>query len=241
MNQNQEPLEEQETKVQESTTEVENQQTLTEENVPQQSEQKMIKLMTEKFMEKHWNDLDHKEVSLYQKMSVEFIAKHQSDIDFNLLSVNPFITFGILDRFSSRINWYNISINPKGLTNSLLFNYRNKILWNMYLSHHQLELRLLLDLSEVFRKSRAKNAKLFWSAISRYQRLDRVYLFTYRRYINFKELSKNPYLTDDIIDEFILDYDIPTLLQYHTISPGLMQKHLALLAPYIDNKTKPNE
>lgn len=192
-------------------------------------------------MEKHWNELDHKEVSLYQKMSVEFIAKHQADIDFNLLSVNQFITFGILDRFSSRLNWMNISLNPKGLTNSMLFNYRNKIFWGLYLSHHQLELRLLLDLSEVFRKSRAKNAKVFWQGISRYQRLDSVYLYTYKRYIDFKELSKNPYLSEKVIDEFILDLDPTLLVQYHSFSPALLNKHIALLAPFIDNRTKANE
>lgn len=206
-----------------------------------QPQEKMIKVMDESYMNKHWNELDHDEVSLYQKMSAEFIARHQADINFDLLSVNPFITFGILDRFSSRINWMNISLNPKGLTNSMLFNYRNKIYWNLYLSHHQLELRLLLDLSEVFRKSRARNSKSFFRSVSRYQRIESVYIFTYKRYIDFVELSKNPYLTEELIDTFILELDTATLVRYNTFSPATIQKHMALLAPFIDNKTKPNE
>ena len=183
-----------------------------------------IKVMTEEYMEEHLDELNWDEVCLYQKLSVDFIKKHIKHIDFNKLSVNPFITFEILDTFSNKISWASISINGKGLSESMMYNYRNKLEWTLVLNHQQLALKFLIIMSEVMRKSRAKASKGFWRAVSRFQQVDATYVNAYKRYIDFTELSKNPYLTDDIIIKFLDRLDIPTLFKYQKLSKPILEK-----------------
>jgi hypothetical protein len=181
--------------------------------------------MTEEYMDEHADELDRDEESLYQKMSVDFIRKYIKHINFHNLSVNPFITFEILDAFSNKISWASISINGKMLSESLMFNYRNKLIWKLVLAHQQLQLKFLIIMSEVMRKSRAKAAKDFWDAVSRYQKVDVTYVSAYKRYINFAELGKNPYIDDAIIDKFIDKLDIPTLIVHQKLSKNILTKY----------------
>lgn len=187
--------------------------------------EKKVMVMTEKYMEEHLDELDWDEVSLYQQMSVDFITKHQKNINFTNLSVNPYITFEILDAFSNKISWPSISINGKVLSESLMYNYRNKLEWPLVLSHQQLNLKFLIIMSEVMRKSRAKAAKTFWTSISRYQKINVTYVSAYKRYINFSELSKNQYIDDDIIHKFIDKLDLRALLKYHKLSNEVLTKY----------------
>jgi hypothetical protein len=187
--------------------------------------QKEIKLLSEEYMDEHADDLNWDEVSLYQKMIVDFIVKHQKQINFRLLSGNPFLTFEIIDRFSTKISWPTISMNGKGLSESMMFNYRNKLVWSIVLSQKQLELKFLIIMSEIFRKSRAKNAKEFWKAVSKFQPLDKTYIDNYKRYVDFTELSKNPYLKEDLMEVYYDKLDKAELFKKHDLSKDFLTKH----------------
>jgi hypothetical protein len=54
--------------------------------------------------------------------------------------------------------------------------------------------------------------------------VDATYVNAYKRYIDFTELSKNPYLTDDIIIKFLDRLDIPTLFKYQKLSKPILEK-----------------
>ena len=202
------------------------------------SNEKKIPILSEEYMDEHWDELDHKEVSYYQKMSVDFITRHNQDIDFTALSTNPFITFEILDKFSSRISWATISINGKMLSDTFLANYYNKLYWNLILSRQQLNLKLLITLSEIYRKSRANNKPDFWKAISRYQKFDADYVKSYKRFLDFSLISENPYLSEDVIDQFLAYLDIGKVLKTHTIPIHLMAKYRDIFETYLDPTTK---
>ena len=206
---------------------------------------KMVKLMTENEIEAKWNDMTEEERNdccLYQKLSVDFVTRHQKTINFKLLSINPNITFEILDKFSNRISWVSISLNGKILSDTFIANYANKIVWSLLLSHQQLNLKLLVYLSEKYRKnSRSKQARRFWDAVSRYQRFEVDYVDVYKRYLNFNLMSANPYLNDEIIDEYAVQLNPEIVLRYHTLSEEVMRKHLSLFSGYLDKHTKIND
>ena len=208
-------------------------------------DEKLIKIMTESEIESKWNDMskeERDECCLYQKLSIGFITKHQKSINFKLLSVNPNITFEILDKFSTRISWVNISLNGKALSDTFIAHYANKIVWSLLLAHQQLNLKLLIFLSEKYRKNyRSKQAKRFWDAISRYQRFDIEYVEAYKRYLNFHLMSANPYIDEKIIDAYAVQLNPEILLRYHTLSKELMKKHLSLFSGYLNKETKVNE
>ena len=187
--------------------------------------EKLVKLMTEEYMEEHLDELNWKEVCLYQKLSVDFITRHLKQIDFPSLSVNPYITFEILDKFSNKISWSSISLNGKALTKAVMYNYRNKLIWTLVLSHQQLDLEFLIHMSETMRKSRSKNAKEFWKAVSRYQDIDNTYIKYYRRYIDFKELSANIRISEDVIDKFFDVLDPQIIVKHRDLSKDLLTKY----------------
>ena len=193
--------------------------------MPEKEDENKIKMMTEEEMEANLDKLNWDEVALYQKLSVDFITRHQKEIDFHKLSVNPFLTFEILDAFSNKISWPSISLNGKGLSESLMYNYRNKLEWTLVLSHQQLQLKFLINMSEVMRKSRAKAAKSFWKAISHYQKLNVTYVSAYKRYIDFHELAMNQYLDDEIIDKFIDKFELADLIKYQKLSNDILKKY----------------
>ena len=202
--------------------------------------EKMIKILSEDELEKKWREMseeERNECCLYQHMSINFITKHQKTINFDLLSVNKFITFDILDKFSSRINWVNISLNGKELSDVFIAHYANKIVWNLLLMHQQLNLKLLIYLSEKYRKnSKSKQAKMFWNSVSRYQAFDVEYVDAYKRYLNFNTMSVNPHIDNITIDKYVVNFNTELLMSTHTIPEDIIQKHFSLFRVYIKNK-----
>lgn len=73
-----------------------------------------------------------------------------------------------------------------------------------------------------------------WSACSRYQMLPCWFITKYKSRIDFKELSCNEHLTDNIIDMFIDDLDFNALIRNTIFSQQLAEKLLLLpdLATY---------
>lgn len=205
-------------------------------------EEQMLELMTEDYMEEHWAELDKKEVSKYQLMSPGFIEKHKDELDWNLLSQNMLsLTFEILDKYPDRINWINISLNAKSLSDSFLYNYSSKLQWDIVLSQRVPSLTLRIHLSEKYRKTNAKNKQDFWSSVSRYLALEPSYVEIYKRYIDFTELTRNKNLSDEVIDKFIDQLDLHTLVRIRKLSKGLLQKHAQTLAPYLMDADKIQE
>jgi hypothetical protein len=192
-------------------------------------------------MEENADKLDWVQVSMYQQMSLPFIIKHQKQINFRYLSMNPYLTFEILDKFSSKISWSMLSMNGRALSESMMFNYRNKVIWELILSHQQLRLEFLIHMSEVMRKSRAKTTKMFWRAISRFQKLNKVYIDTYKRYIDFNELSKNEHLTEDIMDAYFDKLDLKLLFSRHLLSNDFILRHGKAFKEAIDSKPTENK
>lgn len=191
--------------------------------------EKKIKLLSIAEMDQFWDTLDHDECCLYQKMDVDFIKRHEEDINFALLSVNTHITFGILDAFEDKISWASICLNPKTLTDSLIYNYRGKMIWDLVLKNQQLNLKLLVVLSEIYKRvktSPSKENRLnFWESVSRYQNLPIDYIDSYKKYINFEYLSSNKFLTGQIIDKYIFKLNPSILLRSINIPQWVLLKH----------------
>ena len=162
-------------------------------------------------------------------MDVDFIKRHEKDINFPLLSVNKYLNFGILDEFKDKISWVSICLNPKMLTDSLIYNYRGNMLWDLVLKNQQLDLQLLIVLSEIYKRIKTspskENREDFWKAISRYQNLPIEYIDSYKKYINFEYLSANKYLTGAIIDKYIFKLNPSVLLRSINIPEWIMLKH----------------
>ena len=53
-------------------------------NLTEVNNEKPIQLLSEKYMDEHWDELDKDEVSLYQNMSIRFLLKHEDDINWKL-------------------------------------------------------------------------------------------------------------------------------------------------------------
>ena len=137
---------------------------------------KQIEILTEEYMEANWDSLDKDEISLYQNMSIRFLLRHENDINWKLYSANPFITMEAIEFFKDKISWINFCINGKLLTDTVIYNYRDKMEWNVLLNKQQLDLQLLICLSEIYRKDPEEStAKSFWKAVSRYQDFDLEY------------------------------------------------------------------
>lgn len=191
--------------------------------------------LSEDDLEKQWDNLDKDMVAAYQKMSLTFIQKHENDIDFNILSINPFLTYEIIDKYLSKINWVNTCMNAVKLENGFIFNYRTKMVWNLLLTHQILDNLLLVQLASYYKTkgARCKNAKNFWTSVSRTQPLDCDFVEYFKRNINFEELSQNPYLSSDIVDKFINRLDIPLVLANIKIDENVVKKHIVKLSRYI--------
>jgi hypothetical protein len=192
-----------------------------------------IKILNEKELTEQWNELNHTICCLYQKMSVKFINEHIDDIDWPSLSVNPNLTIEIIDAFPNKISWASICINKKTVSDVILYNYRTKILWGVLLPHQQLNLKLLVVLSEAFRKSRSKVAKMFWKAVSRYQKFDVDYVDTYKRFLDYNDMSYNPYLDDKTIEKYLMKLDAKILLKTRDLSDDILKKHIDYFKSFI--------
>lgn len=199
---------------------------------PNDKEVKYLPVLSEKYMEEHWDELDHDKICMYEKMSTDFITRHQADINFRLLSINPNITIEILDKFATRIDWMSICINGKFVSDVILYNYYNHIYWTILLAKQQLDLKLLIALCEKYRKSRAKNRDDFWKAISRYQDIDIEFVEIYKRYIKFNLLALNPYLTEDIMDKYVTEFNPKLLFTHHTLSKEFLEKYRSLFKAF---------
>lgn len=198
-------------------------------------EEKKIKVLTEKEMDEQWDSLDHRECCLYQKMSLNFVHDHLKDIDWPSLSVNPNLTTDIIDKYPSKISWSSISINPKPVSDTILYNYRTKIYWSLLLPHQQLDTKLLVVISESFRKARMRPViKQFWKSVSRYQKFDHEYVDAYKRFLDFHEMSKNPYLDDETIEKYLLKFDAKTLLATRELSSQILSEHYNYFQSFIN-------
>lgn len=189
----------------------------------------------------NWDSLsdDEKRAACsFIRFTPEFIEAHKKDIDFNILSANPNLTLQILDKFPNDINWMTISMNGHMLTDVLLYNYYNRLYWKLIMSRKSIELRLLIALSERYRRSKAKNKQEFWSSVSRYQPVDIDYVDIYKRYIDFTELSKNKYLTADIIEKFIKQLDHETIYKKHfyKLNKRFIADHIEKFRPFMKKK-----
>lgn len=200
----------------------------------QQNETNMIKILSEEEMYRDWDKLDHKECCQYQAMSVQFIKDHIDDIDWNMLSINKHLTFGILEEFTNKINWVNLCMYNSKLADNVIYHFRTKMVWQLLLSHMQLNLQLLIVLSEIYRKSKAKNRNMFWKAVSRYQKFDYEYVDAYKKFIDFKELSNNPNIDEQTIEDHLMKMDVGALLANKELSPEFLARHRAYLNSYFN-------
>ena len=178
-------------------------------------------------MEKDWDTLDHDECCLYQIMTVDFIKKHINDIKFDLLSVNHNLTLDIIEEFKDKISWSSICINNKKLTDIFIYNYKEYLIWEMVLANQELNLQLLVVLSEIYRKkdTAPANRKSFWNAVSRYQPIDVDYATSYNRYLNFNAMSKNTKVDGPTLDKYLFKFNARVLLEYVQIPEWIMIKH----------------
>ena len=103
------------------------------------------------------------------------------------------------------------------------------------MNHQILDNLLLVQLATYYKTkgARCKNAKMFWSAISRTQPLDADFIEYFKRNINFEELSQNKYLTSDIVDKYINRLDIPLVLANIKVDEEVIKKHITKISRYL--------
>ena len=202
-----------------------------------ESETEMIPLYTMEYLDEHWNELDHDLMWRSQRFTVDFLKKHMFEIDWGLLALNVYLNFEILDEFKNVFSWATVSLNIDNydvdFAEKIMYHYRNYIFWDIALSRTQLRLKHLIIMSELFRKSKSKAASKFWKAVSSYQKIDIEYVDAYKRFINFIRLTKNPYLTNDIIYKYADRLDIQTLVSARTIPDNILAKHENLFRAYL--------
>ena len=184
---------------------------------------------SEEELESAWDNMTKVErdnVALYQPLTINFLEKHKAEINWTNVTLNTnTLTYEVLDKFTNKISWPTICLAPHNLQEGFLYNYRHKIIWTAVLSHQRLELEFLIRMSELYRKSRAKNQRDFWDAVSRYEKIDFEYVDAYKRFINFRLLSHNPNIDAKTIDKFIGKLDITTLWKSVTIPKEVLEKH----------------
>ena len=194
----------------------------------EQPPQKMIKVMTPEELEKNWPTMtpeQKREVWQYQKVDLAFVTRHYNEVDWPSLSINPFITVEILVNFEHRISWPSICINDKRIADEILVNFRHHMLWNVVLAKQYLDMKCLVVLSEIYRKSRDPKSKIFFKAVSRYQKIDHEYVEAYKRYIDWEELSCNKNITMQTIEKNIEKLNAKKLLSHVTIAPWVLKEH----------------
>ena len=189
-----------------------------------------VKLLSMEEIEKewpNWNNEQRIEACLYQKFSIEFLQKHSDEVYWPNISINAETmgqSFEVWEKFQTKLSWSTICLR-KNIADNIVFNFRNKIIWTMLLQHQRLNIKLLICLSEVYRKSRAKNSKDFWKAVSRYEVIDDEYVDAYKRFIDFKELSQNKNITPETIKKYLLRLDAKLLMKTVEIPKEILLDH----------------
>ena len=56
-------------------------------------------ILSEKFMNKHWNNLDHYTISYSQTLSEEFIEKHMEDLDIKWISASQVLSEKFIEKY----------------------------------------------------------------------------------------------------------------------------------------------
>ncbi len=199
----------------------------------EQKEEPKIKLLSIEEIEKewpNWNKEQRLECCQYQKLTYDFIKKHEDEVNWPAISINPQTlggedVFKILDGFPSKISWSSMCINPKPISDTILYNYRSKMLWNIVLGKQHLNLRFLIILSEVYRKTKAPNAKEFWRAVSAIEDIDDEYVDAYKRFIDFHALSGNPHITEKTIKKYLFKLDPKKLMETVKIPPEILAEN----------------
>lgn len=187
---------------------------------------KNIKILSEDYIENHLDSVDFDDISLYQNLSIKFLIKYSDKINWKLYSVNPNITMDAIEFFADKISWTNFCINGKLLNSSVIYNYRDHMIWNIVLNKQQLDLQLLIILSEIYRKNPSGEVeKSFWKAISRYQEFDLEYAAEYSTYIDWKLASKNSLLNELVLQAFLKEIDISEVLKTRKLSNDFLYKN----------------
>ena len=197
---------------------------------------------SEEELESAWENMTKEErdnVSLYQPLTINFLEKHKAEINWTNVALNTnTLTYEVLDKFSNKISWPTICLAPHNLQEGFLYHYRHKIIWTAVLSHQRLELEFLIRMSELYRKSRAKNQRDFWDAVSRYEKIDCEYVDAYKRFINFRLLSHNPNLDGETIDKFINKLDLNAVYKAVEVPKEILAKHKAKFEKVSDELMK---
>lgn len=211
-------------------SEVKPEQAPKEEEVPEEDK---IKILSIEEIEKEWPNWDENErkrCCQYQLLTYDFLKKHINEVDWPAVSINPRTlggedVFKILDGFPTKISWASMCINPKPIADTILYNYRGKMLWSLVLAKQHLNIRFLIILSEVYRKSKMPNSKEFWNAVSALEEIDDEYVDAYRRFINFKNLSGNPHITEKTIRKYLYKLDPKKLIQTGKVPEDIYAEH----------------
>jgi hypothetical protein len=191
-------------------------------------------LMSEEEIESKWKDMtigERNSIFAYQQLSLDFIHRHLKDMNelsWTMLSLNPkSLTFEVLDKYPSKIDWVNMCKSSLPMTEGMMFHYRTKIKWELLLSHQKLNIKFLILMSEIYRKSRAKNKTEFWDAVSEYQEFDDVYVDAYKRFINFERLSKNRSLTPLTIRKYLMQLNPRSLMKAVKIPVDILKDNVS--------------
>ena len=205
---------------------------MAEENKAPEEEFETIKLLSEKDLYlkwKTWSVDERYEALTKQKLTVQFLKDHMDEINWYAVSVNMNLTCDILDEFSKKIKWAALCMSPNAVSDVILYNYYMYMDWPIIMSKQFLDMKLLVALSEKYRKSRSKKAKIFWNSVCKYQKLDADYVDAYKRFMNFKYISMNGNIEDEVFDKYIKYFDIPVFLKAKKIEPSILEKHSAYI------------
>ena len=174
---------------------------------------------------KTWNTDEKYDALMFQKLTVQFIKDHIDEINWYAVSLNLNLNIEILDTFPDKIKWNIICTSPNKLSDTILYNYYKYIDWSLILPKQQLDIKLLVALSEIYRKSKSKKAKLFWNAIGKYQKFDVEYVDAYKRFLDFNYLSMNPHLDDQTIDKYFKNFNLIELFKTKQLTEEILIKH----------------
>ena len=152
--------------------------------------------------------------------------RHQDKINWKLDSINPNITLDAIEFFTDKISWINFCINGKLLNPTVIYNYRDYMVWNIVLNKQQLEPQLLIILSELYRKHpENEHEKSFWKAISRYQDFDIEYASEYGQYIDWEVASSNTLLNELVLQGFMKQMNLETIMKTRKLSNDFLYKN----------------
>jgi len=127
--------------------------------------------LSEKFIEKHKDEIDWYYIVKYQELSEKFIEKHKDKVDWNCISGCQKLSEKFIEKYQDKVYWNMISIYQK-LSEKFIEKHKDKVDWNM-ISIYQI-------LSEKFIEK--FKDRVYWSYISKYQILSEEYWYNVSRY-----------------------------------------------------------